>query len=417
MTTVAPAPAQTGPKSFAYRSRSNTGQLVKGIIDAANEQGVVARLRAQGLTPIEITEKVAGTGLQKEISFGGAKPIKLKHLAIACRQLATMTASGLSLLRALTTVAEQTENKQLKQLLSEVSREVETGTAFSDALSKHPRDIPPLMSSMLRAGEQGGFLDVALDAIATTFEKEVKLRATIKSAMTYPIVVLGIAALAVLGMLLFVVPIFKKLFAGFHHSLPAPTQILVTLSDQMVWVLPTIIVVSIAGTLWWRAKKNSDNVRKVLHPLMLRVPIFGPLMGKVAISRFARNLANMTSAGVPLMRALGIVGPTSGNWVVEKTVERIAESVRVGKSMSAPIAEEKMFPKMVVQMIAVGEESGSIDAMLGKVADFYDEEIEATADAMTSLIEPILICVLGVVVGGMIVALYMPIFTLATVIH
>jgi type IV pilus assembly protein PilC len=272
------------------------------------------------------------------------------------------------------------------------------------------------MISMLRAGETGGFLDVALASIATTFEKEAKLRATIKSAMTYPAVVLLIALLAVIGMLLFIVPIFKNMFEGLGSQLPLPTQILVDISDQMIWVLPTGIVLAIAFATWWRAKKDTDGVRRIVHPLMLRIPIFGPLMGKVAISRFARNLANMTAAGVPLLRALTIVGQTSGNWVIEQTALKVAESVRLGGSMAAPLAEEKMFPVMVVQMVAVGEESGSVDTMLSRVADFFDDEIEATADALTSLIEPVLITFLGVVVGGMVIALYMPIFSIATAV-
>jgi type IV pilus assembly protein PilC len=414
---AAPATAAAGQRSFAYKARAQDGKLVKGVLDVPSEVAAVSRLSGMGLAPVEITEKLAGTGLEREISLGiFTKRVKITDLAVATRQLATMTASGLPLLRAITIVADQTENPKLAGVLHEVARDVETGSAFSDSLARHPAEIPPIMISMLRAGETGGFLDVALASIATTFEKEAKLRSTIKSAMTYPMVVLAIALLAVIGMLLFIVPIFKSMFEGLGSSLPLPTQILVDISDQMIWVLPAGIVLAIAGTTWWRAKKDTDGVRRIVHPLLLRVPIFGPLMGKVAISRFARNLANMTAAGVPLLRALTVVGQTSGNWVIEQTAQKVAESVRLGGSMSAPLAEEKMFPAMVVQMIAVGEESGSVDAMLSRVADFYDDEIEATADALTSLIEPVLICFLGVVVGGMVVALYMPIFSIATAV-
>ena len=408
----------TAQRTFAYRARSDGGKLVKGTLDVPNELAAAARLSNMGLSPVQITEKLPGTGLDRDISLGiFTKRIKITDLAVATRQLATMTTSGLALLRAVTIVADQTENPKLASLLQDVARDVETGSSFSDSLGRHPADIPPIMISMLRAGETGGFLDVALASIATTFEKEAKLRSTIKSAMTYPVVVLIIAMIAVVAMLLFIVPIFKTMFEGLGSSLPLPTQILVDISDQMVWMLPVGIVIGIAVATWWRAKKNTDAVRKVVHPILLRVPIFGPLMGKVAISRFARNLSNMTAAGVPLLRALTIVGQTSGNWVIERTAERVAESVRLGGSMAAPLAEEKMFPAMVVQMIAVGEESGSVDVMLEKVADFYDSEIEATADALTSLIEPVLITFLGVVVGGMVVALYMPIFGIAAAVH
>jgi len=409
--------APSGQRSFVYKARATDGKLVKGVLDVPTEVAAIARLNGMGLAPVEITERLPGTGLEREISLGiFAKRIKTTDLAVANRQLATMTASGLPLLRALSIVADQTQNDKLAGILHEVARDVETGSSFSESLARHPAQIPPIMISMLRAGETGGFLDVALASIATTFEKEAKLKATIKSAMTYPVVVLCIAMLAVVGMLIFIVPIFKNMFEGLGSSLPLPTQILVDISDQMVWLLPTGIVALIALSTWWRAKKDSDGVRRIVHPLMLRVPIFGPLMGKVAISRFARNLANMTSAGVPLLRALTIVGQTAGNWVIEQTSLRIAESVRLGGSMAAPLGEEKMFPAMVVQMVAVGEESGSVDTMLSKVADFYDTEIEATAEALTSLIEPVLITVLGVVVGGMVIALYMPIFSIATAV-
>lgn len=411
------ATAANAQHSYAYRARSQDGKLVKGVLEVPTQAAAVSRLNSMGLAAVQLTEKLPGTGLEREISLGiFSKRIKITDLAVATRQLATMTASGLPLLRTVTIVAGQTGNEKLAGLLQEVARDVETGSAFSDSLARHPADIPPIMISMLRAGETGGFLDVALASIATTFEKEAKLRSTIKSAMTYPIVVLAIALIAVVAMLLFIVPIFKTMFENFGSSLPLPTQILVDISDQMVWLLPTAAVAAIVIATWWRAKKDTDAVRRIVHPLMLRIPIFGPLLGKVAISRFARNLANMTAAGVPLLRVLTIVGQTSGNWVIEQAAMKVAESVRLGGSMAGPLAEEKMFPTMAVQMVAVGEESGSVDTMLSKVADFYDDEIEATADALTSLIEPVLIAFLGIVVGGMVIALYMPIFSIATAV-
>ena len=403
----------TAQRTFAYRSRGAGGRLVKGTIDAPSEGAVVARLKQLGLAPIEVTEK-SSTGFDREITIPGfSKGVKIKDLATASRQLATMVGSGLPLMRAIAIVGDQTANRKLGRILGDVAREVETGGSLSGALARYPHEIPVIMVSMVRAGETGGFLDIALAAVATTFEKEAKLRGKIKSAMTYPVVVLLIALLAVVAMLLFIVPVFKTMFEGFGKELPLPTQLLVVASDQMWWLLPSAAVVGLAVSVWWKANKNADGVRRVVHPILLRLPVFGPLMAKVAIGRFARNLSNMTSAGVPLLKALDVVGRTSGNWVVEQASNRVGESVRTGKSMAAPLAEVKIFPAMVVQMISVGEESGSIDAMLAKVADIYDEEVEATADALTSLIEPMLITVLGVVVGGMIVALYLPIFGIA----
>jgi type IV pilus assembly protein PilC len=396
----------TGQKTYEYRARQSSGKLVKGSLQVQSEALAVQRLAGMGLLPVQVHEKAAGTGLNMEISFGGGR-VTLKPLAIATRQLATITSAGVPLLRALSVVSEQTEHAKLKSLLAEVAREVEQGKSLSNALAER-KQFPLLMVSMVRAGEAGGFLDTALASIADSYEKESKLRAKIKSAMTYPIAVLGIAVLAVIGMLLFIVPVFKNMFEGLGSQLPLPTQILVDLSNRI------LIVAGVGGSVWWRANKDKDSVRRIVHPVLLKLPVFGPLMAKVAISRFTRNLANMTTAGVPLLRALTIVGQSSGNWVLEQVAIRLAESVRNGGSLSAPLAQEKTFPGMVVQMVSVGEESGSIDTMLARVADFYDTEIDATADALTSLIEPLLITVLGVVVGGMVVALYMPIFSIAT---
>ncbi|MGN6444414.1 type II secretion system F family protein [Amnibacterium sp.] len=405
----------TAQKSFTYRARARDGRLVKGSLDVASESLALARLASMGLMPTRVAEKTTGTGLQMEISFGGGR-VTLKALAIATRQLATITQAGVPLLRALTVTAEQTEHATLKRLLTEVARDVEQGKSFSAALGER-KQFPLLLVSMVRAGEAGGFLDTSLASIADSYEKEAKLRGTIKSAMTYPMAVLGIAVIAVIGMLLFIVPVFKKMFASLGSQLPLPTQILVTVSNQMGWLLPLIAVLAFGITFWWRTSKEKDSVRRIVHPILLKVPVFGPLIGKVAIARFARNLSNMTAAGVPLLRALTIVGQSSGNWVLEQVAARLADSVRTGASLAGPLAQEKIFPAMVVQMISVGEESGSIDAMLARVADFYEAEIDATAEALTSLIEPMLITVLGVVIGGMVVALYMPIFSLSSALQ
>lgn len=408
----------TAIKSFDYTSRNRAGKLVKGKLTAPSESAAVSRLGGMGLTPVAITEATAGTGLRREITLGGlGKSVGLKDLAIMTRQLSTMISSGLSLLRALSILSEQTQNKHLAEILTKVVSDIESGSSLSDAIARHPVEFPPIMINMIRAGEVGGFLDTALDSVAVNFEKESKLRSTIKSAMAYPVMVLLLSAVSVVIMLLFIVPIFKEMFEGLGSQLPAPTQILVTLSESMVWLLPLSIVIGIIVAVWWRANKNTEAVRRVIDPFKLKLPVFGALFKRIAIARFTRNLSNMVGAGVPILQALNVVGETSGNWVISEASKRVADSVRQGRSIAGPLADEPVFPPMVVQMISVGEDSGSLEVMLAKISDFYDAEVQATTEALTSLIEPLLIAFLGVVIGGMIIALYMPIFSIATVVQ
>ncbi|SDQ09609.1 type IV pilus assembly protein PilC [Curtobacterium sp. UNCCL20] len=403
--------------AYDYRGRDGAGKLVKGRLDASSEGAVVQRLRGMGVSPIAITEAKAGTGLQTEIKIPGfEKGVGLKDLAIMARQASTMLSSGLSLLRALSILADQTDNKKLKDILGKVRDDVERGVSFSDAVAKYPVDFPPIMINMIRAGETGGFLDQAMDSIATNFEKEHKLRSTIKSAMTYPVVVLCMSLLAVVIMLIFIVPIFQNMFASLGGQLPLPTMMLVWLSHAMVYVGPVLAVAIVVGWFWWRANKNTDRVRGALDPLKLRLPVFGQLNRKIVMARFARNLSNMIGAGVPILEALQIAGQVSNNIVVERALQRVSESVRKGESIAAPLERENVFPTMVAQMIAVGEDAGSMELMLERIAVFYDNEVEASTEALTSLIEPLLIGFLGVVVGGMIVALYLPIFQISSLV-
>lgn len=405
-------------KSFAYTSRNDAGKLVKGKVDATSEAVAMTKIRGLGLQPVTVEESAAGTGLQREIKIPGfEKGVALKDLAIMSRQLATMISSGLSLLKALSILASQTENKKLGTILQQVTVDVESGGSLSDAFAKHPVDFPPLMINMIRAGETGGFLEKAMDSLAVNYEKESKLKSAIKSAMAYPVMVLCMSFAAVILMLVFIVPVFKNMFEGLGSSLPAPTQMLVTVSENMWWITPLLAIAIIGFSLWWRANKNTDAVRKFVDPLKLRAPVFGQLVRKIAIARFTRNFANMISGGVPILTALNVVGETSGNWVIAQATQRIAESVRTGQSITKPLAQEPVFPPMVVQMMAVGEDSGSLDTMLVKIADFYDDEVERMTEALTSLIEPLLIAFLGVVVGGMIIALYLPIFNIATAVN
>ncbi|UYN83278.1 MAG: type II secretion system F family protein [Microcella sp.] len=398
--------------TYAYTGRDSTGKVVKGRVDAPGEASVTSRLRTMGIAPISIQQVSAGSGLNREISMGGLfdKRVTMKDLAVMSRQMATMIGAGLPLLRALAILAEQSENPKLAQTLEEVRAAVESGATFSDSLAKHPKVFPPLLINMVRAGEVGGFLESALESVARNYEKEVQLRATIKSALTYPVVVLIMALVAVVGMILFIVPIFEQMFADLGGTLPVPTLILVAISNSMIWLGPLLLVAMIIGTVWWRANRHTPKFRSVYEPALLKMPVFGPLFAKVAIARFSRNFSTMVGSGVPILQALSIIGSTSGNWQIEQAIIKVQDSVRQGRSISAPLQEESIFPSMVTQMIAVGEDSGALEAMLDKIADFYDAEVQSTTEQLTALIEPIMIAFLGVILGGMIVALYLPIF-------
>ena len=404
-------------QAYAYKGRDASGKIIKGKLDASSEAAVASRLNMMGLSPISIAAAPEGTGLGREITIPGfSKGVGLKDLAIMSRQMATMIGSGLSLLRALNILAEQTESAPLAKLLVQVRDDVETGTSISDALGKHSESFPPIMINMVRAGEIGGFLDGALESIAANFEKEVKLRNTIKSALTYPVMVLIMSLVAVMIMLIFIVPIFEKMFSGMGSGLPAATMLLVYISRSMVWVVPITAIAAITFSAWWKKNKNTDRVRRFVDPLKLKLPVFGALLKKIAVARFARNFSNMIGAGVPILQALKIVGETSGNWVIENALNEVAESVRQGRSISSPLLQQPVFPPMVTQMIAVGEDAGSLEVMLDKIADFYDDEVQAATEQLTAMIEPLMIAFLGVVIGGMVVALYMPIFSIASVV-
>jgi len=400
-------------KTYAYTARDAAGKVIKGRVDASSEPAVVSKLRTMGVSPISVHEAGTGTGMQMEIKIPGlGGGVGLKDLAVMARQMATMVGAGLSLIKTLNILAEQTENKELARVLGIIRSDVESGSALSESMAKHPTVFPPIMIHLVRSGETGGFLDSALNGAASNIEADVKLRDTIKSAMTYPVIVLIIAVLAVIGMLLFIVPIFEKMFADLGGELPLPTQILVIMSKGIPWALIVLIPGGIAFSIWWNRNKHTERVRAFIDPIKLKLPVFGMLFKKVAVARFTRNFATMLGAGVPILQALGIVGETSGSYVVESALRKVQESVRQGKSVSGPLALEPVFPSMVVQMIAVGEDSGSMELMLNKVAEFYEAEVETTTKSLTSLIEPLMIAFIGVIIGGMIVALYLPVFSI-----
>ena len=397
--------------SYAFRVRTRDGRVVEGTMEADGEAAVANRLRGQGLVPIQIKRDVQSK-MKMELHLM-PKRVKLKDVAVFARQFATMIGSGLSLLRTLNILAEQSENPKLQETIGAVRDDVERGSSLSASMSKHPKVFAELFVAMIKAGETGGQLDTVLTRVADNYEADYKLRQKVKSAMTYPVVVAGIAVLLVTVMLLFVVPTFAKMFTGLGGTLPLPTQVLMNLSTASKWLVPLMIALFVTGTIMYkRLRRSNAQVRLVTDKIKLKIPIFGDLFQKVAVSRFARTLALLLRAGVPVLQALDIVAATTGNEVLARASNEVKESVRSGETMAGPLARHEVFPPMVVQMIGVGEDTGALDAMLDKVSDFYDQEVESTTESLTSLIEPLMIAVLGGVVGSMIVALYMPMFSI-----
>ncbi len=402
--------------TYAYKVRDKQGKVVEGNLDAESQQLLVAKLRSMGYTPIDVKEQRTEQ-LSRDITIPGlSNRIKLKDVAVFSRQFATMINSGLSLLRALYILAEQTESKPLAEVVNEVRIDVEKGSSLSAALAKHPKAFSRLYVSMVKAGEIGGVLDSVLVRLADTIEKQVELRRKVKSAMTYPVVVAVLVLLIVTAMLLFIIPMFKGLYTELGGELPLPTKILIDISSfcRKFWYL--VFVLEIGAVVGFRRWIASEEGRKKWDAIKLRVPIFGKLVQKTALARFSRTLSALVRSGVPILESLDIVAETAGNHVVATAVRDAQNGVKQGEGLASRLEHHAVFPPMVVQMMAVGEETGALDEMLDKIADFYDQEVEATVNALTSLIEPLLIVVMGGAVGGMVIALYMPMFNIIKLI-
>jgi type IV pilus assembly protein PilC len=404
------------PTSYAYKVRDREGKMAAGSMEAESEEAVLGRLRQLGYAPISI-EAEKGAGLKAEVKLPGMGRVKLKDLAVFSRQFATMINSGLSLLRALTILGEQTSNRRLGEVIIQVRAEVEQGTSLSAALARHPKVFNRLYVSMVRAGEIGGFLDQVLVKVAETFEKEVELRGKIRSAMTYPVVVSIMVVGIVAAMLIFIVPTFESLYESLGGTLPLPTRVLMNASNILRRFFPVVALSVIVLVFLLRRWKATDRGRYQWDRIKLKVKVFGPLFHKTALSRFSRTLSTLIRAGVPILQALEIVGETVNNMVISRAVRDVQDSVREGESLATPLSRHATFPAMVVQMMAVGEETGALDTMLSKVADFYDQEVEAAVASLTSMIEPILIAVMGAAVGGMVIALYMPLFNIINLVQ
>ena len=400
--------------SYQYKVRDKSGNLVTGTLVADNERLVLERLREMGYTPLEVGKEKKGLNL--EINIKPAK-IKLKEIAIFSRQFATMVNSGLPILRALSILSEQVSNKELAKTLTLVRNDVEQGASLSAAMAKFPKAFNDLYIAMVKSGETGGMLDDVLLRLADVLEREVHLRQKIKSAMTYPVAVVALVVLIMSAMLLFVVPQFKTIYTQLGGTLPLPTRVLLMASDAVKKYWYVFIFVTFVIVFLFKRYKKTEKGRANLDAIKLKIPIFGTLFHKTALSRFSSTAGMLLRSGVPILQALDIVADTVNNAVMSRAVVDVQASVREGESIAKPLARHAVFPPMVVQMLAVGEETGQVDTMLDKVAKFYDQEVEASVDALTSLIEPLLIAIIGGAVGAAVIALYMPMFNIIKLIQ
>ncbi len=407
MATKAAAAAKTKELVFVWEGRDRSGKIMRGEMKAASETVVNAVLRKQGVTPVKVKKQV----------FRGGKKITEKDIALFTRQLATMMKSGVPLLQAFDIVGKGHANRSMSKMLMDIKGDVETGTALSAAFRKYPLYFDSLFCNLVAAGEQAGILDSLLDRLAVYKEKTLAIKGKIKKALFYPISILVVAFAIVTVIMLFVIPAFKQVFTSFGADLPAPTLLVIAMSDFFVqyWYL---IFGILGGGIYFllQAWKRSPAVQAFMDRALLRVPLFGELVRKATIARWTRTLSTMFAAGVPLVEALDSVGGASGNQVYLEATRKIQLEVSTGQSLTQSMNASGVFPSMVTQMVSIGEESGALDSMLAKVADFFEREVDEMVDALASLMEPIIMVVLGVVIGGLIVAMYLPIFKLGQVV-
>jgi type IV pilus assembly protein PilC len=397
---------------FNWEARTRTGGTQKGVIEAASVDVVEAQLKKYGFSNISIKAEAKGFAI-KLPKFGGGGRIDEKDLVIFTRQFSTMIDSGLPLVQCLEILASQQENKSFQEILYKVKESVESGSTFADALGKHPKAFDQLFVNLVAAGEIGGILDTILTRLAAYIEKSMKLKKQIKGAMVYPITIMSIAVVVVGVILVFVIPTFAKMFVEFGGELPAPTRFVIALSNFLIKYI-VVLIAGFYGIVWAIKKYYATPVgQKNIDRMALKAPIAGPLIRKVAVAKFTRTLGTMVSSGVPIMDGLEIVAKTAGNKIVEEAIYSVRQAISEGKTMAEPLASCGVFPPMVVQMISVGEATGAMDAMLNKIADFYDDEVDDAVSAMTAMMEPLLMVFLGTTVGGLVVAMYLPIFKLA----
>jgi type IV pilus assembly protein PilC len=395
---------------FKWVAETRKGKTLKGEVEAADEKIARLQLKRRNLTVTKIKEKPKD--LFEGVSFMQPK-VKNKDIVIFTRQFSTMIDAGLPLVQGLNILAEQTENKTFRDILKTITRDVEGGSSLGEALKKHPKIFDQLFVNLVAAGEIGGILDTILQRLAAYIEKAEKLKGQIKGAMTYPVVVMAIAILVIAVILVFVIPVFEDMFASFGSALPVPTQIVVNLSRFLKGNIHWLIMAGIAAGIIFKKYRNSKSGRRATDSLLLKLPIFGQLLRKVAVARFTRTLGTMIGSGVPILDALEVVAKTAGNVILEEVIYDVRGSIAEGQTIAEPLSEADVFPSMVVQMISVGEATGALDTMLEKIADFYDDEVDAAVDALTSMLEPLLMVFLGGSIGGLVVAMYLPIFSMA----
>jgi type IV pilus assembly protein PilC len=392
---------------WSYKAIDGAGIPSKGEISGASKDAVTEQLRAQGLKIVGLAEKKSA--LKMDLSFGkGVKPAELTSMT---RQLATMISSGMTLLRAFYVLEDQIENKKLKETVGAVREDIESGLAFSEALAQHPKIFGPLYVAMVRAGEMGGVLELSLERVSDQLEKDDSLRRQVKGAMAYPIVVLAFALMVLIGLIAFIVPVFVNVFKDFGGELPLITKLTVQASHMVTHQWYVLVAVAIGGPIAFKRWRRSSWGRPQWDRLRLRIPFkIGDTVQKISLARWSRTFAALYSAGVPIMQAIEVTGQTGGNSVIEKAMDDVIDSVRSGGSIAGPLRDNPIFPAMVVQMLAVGEETGNLDHMLSKVADFYEDEVAAAVKALTSILEPVMIILVGGIVGFVVIAMYMPMF-------
>jgi type IV pilus assembly protein PilC len=396
---------------FTWEGRTRQGTVKKGVIEAANEATVMAQLRAQMIVPVSV--KAKSKDLFEGFSLLQGK-VKIRELVVFTRQFATMIDAGLPLVQCLDIQAEQQPNKTFQKILRDVKADVEQGSTFADGLAKHPRAFDELYTNLITAGEIGGILDTILNRLATYLEKADSLRRKVKGAMVYPITVL-VVAIGVLALLLVkVIPVFERMFQDFGGALPGPTQAVVDLSHFLQAYIAYMLVGGVAALIgFFQGRRRVPSFRYRTDAIALKLPVFGTLLRKVAVARFSRTLGTMISSGVPILDALDICARTAGNKVIEAALQRTRAAISEGRTIAEPLEASGVFPGMVVQMIAVGEQTGAMDAMLSKIADFYDDEVDTAVEALTSLLEPLMMVFLGGSIGAILIAMYLPIFKLA----
>ncbi|MCD6560497.1 MAG: type II secretion system F family protein [Deltaproteobacteria bacterium] len=398
---------------YTWVAETRKGKTLKGELEAANEKIARLQLKRRNLGVKKLKEKPKD--LLENVSFLQPK-VTSKDIVIFTRQFSTMIDAGLPLVQGLTILSEQMENKTFKNILKQITRDVEGGSTLADAMKKHPKVFDNLFVNLIAAGEVGGMLDIILQRLASYIEKSQKLRSRIKGAMTYPLVVMAIAIIVITVILVFVIPVFEDMFAGVGSALPAPTQFVVSLSRFVKGNIHFVIAGIIAVIFLLKQYRKSKGGRKKTDAIALKLPVFGPLLKKVAVARFTRTLGTMISSGVPILDALEVVAKTSGNVILEEVIFDVRSSIAEGQTIAEPLSESQLFPGMAVQMISVGEATGALDTMLGKIADFYEEEVDVAVDALTSMLEPLLMVFLGGSIGGLVIAMYLPIFKMASAV-